>query len=76
LRTKSSKTAKSPETNVRSCSPPPRPSTEQAALKILYLAVTSLDPTGKGRARWSNRWKAALNAFDITFDGRISAARR
>ena len=49
--------------------------TEQAALKILYLAVTSLDPTGKGRARWSNRWKAALNAFDIAFDGRISAAR-
>jgi transposase-like protein len=50
--------------------------TEQAALKILYLAVTSLDPPGKGRTRWSNRWKAALNAFDITFDGRVSAARR
>lgn len=49
---------------------------EQAALKVLYLVVTSLDPTGKGRARWSNRWKAALNAFDITFDGRITAARR
>lgn len=41
---------------------------------ILYLAVASLDPTGKGRARWSNRWKAAPNAFDIAFDGRISAA--
>ncbi|MGC4857561.1 IS256 family transposase, partial [Micromonospora sp. DT4] len=50
--------------------------TEQAALKILYLAVTSLDPTSNGRTRWSNRWKAALNAFDITFDGRVSAARR
>jgi putative transposase len=50
--------------------------TEQAAMKVLYLAVTSLDPTGKGRARWSNRWTAALNAFDIAFDGRISAARR
>jgi putative transposase len=50
--------------------------TEQAALKILYLTITSLDPTGKGRARWSNKWKAALNAFDITFDGRISAGRR
>lgn len=49
---------------------------EQAALKVLYLVVTGLDPTGKGRARWSNRWKAALNAFDITFDGRISSARR
>ena len=42
--------------------------TEQAALKCLYLAIRSLDPTGKGRKRWTNRWKAALNAFDITFD--------
>lgn len=50
--------------------------TEQAALKCLYLAITSLDPTGKGRRRWSNRWKAALNAFDITFDGRVSAGRK
>ena len=47
--------------------------TEQAALKCLYLAIMSLDPTGKGRKRWTNRWKAALNAFDITFDGRLSA---
>jgi transposase-like protein len=50
--------------------------TEQAALKCVYLAIMSLDPTGKGRARWTNRWKAALNAFEITFDGRLSAARR
>ena len=50
--------------------------TEQAALKCLYLALTSLDPTGKGRQRWSNRWKAALNAFDITFDSRLSAGRK
>jgi len=49
--------------------------TEQAALKCLYLAVMSLDPAGKGRKRWSNRWKGALNAFDITFDGRLSAGR-
>src|SRR6516225_3156939 len=49
--------------------------TEQAALKCLYLAIMSLDPTGKGRQRWTNRWKAALNAFDITFDGRLSAGR-
>jgi putative transposase len=40
--------------------------TEQAAMKCLYLAIMSLDPTGKGRKRWTNRWKAALNAFDIT----------
>src|SRR5487761_223271 len=50
--------------------------TEQAALKCHYLAITSLDPTGKGRKRWTNRWKAALNAFDITFDGRLSAGRK
>jgi len=50
--------------------------TEQAALKHLYLVIISLDPTGRGRQRWSNRWKKALNAFDITFDGRLSAGRR
>jgi putative transposase len=50
--------------------------TEQAALKHLYLVIISLDPTGRGRQRWSNRWKAALNAFDITFDGRLGAGRQ
>ena len=45
--------------------------TEQAALKCLYLVTRSLDPTGKGRARWAMRWKPALNAFAITFEGRI-----
>jgi putative transposase len=35
---------------------------EQAALKHLYVTVVSLDPTGRGRRRWTNRWKAALNA--------------
>ena len=44
---------------------------EQAALKHLYLTIISLDPTGRGRQRWTNRWKAALNAFAITFEGRI-----
>ena len=46
---------------------------EQAALKCVYMAVMALDPTGKGRARWTQRWKSALNAFDITFNGRLSA---
>jgi putative transposase len=50
--------------------------TEQAALKCLYLTICSLDPTGRGRRRWTNRWKAALNAFEITFDGRLSAGRK
>lgn len=49
--------------------------TEQAALKRLYLAILSLDPTGTARARWSNKWKAALNAFEITFDGRLHPDR-
>ena len=50
--------------------------TETAALKCVYLAIMSLDPTGAGRTRWTARWKPALNAFDIAFDGRISANRR
>jgi putative transposase len=45
---------------------------EQAALKCVYMAITSLDPTGKGRKRWVTRWKAALNAFAITFEGRLT----
>lgn len=49
---------------------------EQAALKCVYMAIMSLDPTGKGQARWTMRWKTALNAFDITFDGRLTAARQ
>jgi transposase-like protein len=44
---------------------------EQAALKCLYLVVRSLDPTGRGSERWMNRWKPALNAFAITFEGRL-----
>ena len=47
--------------------------TEQAALKCLYLVTRSLDPTGVGRARWTTRWKPALNAFAITFADRFPA---
>ena len=46
--------------------------TEQAAIKCLYLATRSLDPTGRGRARWIIRWKPALNAFAIAFEGRLT----
>ena len=48
--------------------------TEQAALKCLYLVTRSLDPTGTGQARWTMRWKPALNAFAITFADRFPAA--
>jgi hypothetical protein len=30
-----------------------------------------LDRTGKGERRWMNRWKPAVNAFAITFEGRL-----
>jgi putative transposase len=49
---------------------------EQAALKCVYMAVMSLDPTGTGRKRWTMRWKPALNAFEIAFDGRLAAGRK
>ncbi|MBB5999969.1 transposase-like protein [Streptomonospora salina] len=49
---------------------------ETAALKCIYLALMSLDPKGTGRAKWTGRWKKALNAFDLTFEGRLTATRR
>ncbi|WP_363320554.1 IS256 family transposase [Pseudonocardia sp.] len=49
---------------------------EAAALKCVYMAIMSLDPTGQGRKRWMMRWKPALNAFEMTFDGRLAAGRR
>jgi putative transposase len=49
---------------------------EAAALKCVYMAIMSLDPTGAGQRRWSMRWKPALNAFDMAFDGRLSAGRK
>lgn len=45
---------------------------DAAALKCLYLVTRSLDPTGRGRARCATRWKPALNAFAIAFEGRIN----
>ncbi|PKV82805.1 transposase-like protein [Streptomyces sp. TLI_146] len=45
---------------------------EAAALKCVYMALMSLDPTGKGRRRWTMRWKAPLNAFQIAFEGRLT----
>ncbi|SDP90197.1 Transposase, Mutator family [Lentzea jiangxiensis] len=49
---------------------------EQAALKCVYMAIMSLDPTGTGRKRWTMRWKPALNAFDIAFNGRLAAGHK
>lgn len=49
---------------------------EQAALKCVYLALMALDPTGAGAVKWAGRWKRALNAFDLAFDGRLTATRQ
>ena len=48
--------------------------TEQAALKVLYLVTRGMDPKGTGQARWTMRWKPALNAFAVTFADRMPAA--
>ncbi len=37
-------------------------------MRCLYMTIMSLDPTGQGQRRWSNRWKGTLNAFEATFD--------
>jgi transposase-like protein len=45
---------------------------EQAALKVLYLAVRNLqDYRGRNVAVRSAGWKQALQAFTIYFEGRI-----
>ncbi|MFJ8589648.1 hypothetical protein ACIRD2_34240, partial [Streptomyces sp. NPDC093595] len=31
--------------------------------------------TSTGRKRWTNRWKRALQAFDIAFDGHLTNNR-
>ena len=43
-------------------------------MNCLYVVTRSLDATGQGRARWTMRWKPALNAFAITFSDRFLAA--
>ena len=44
---------------------------EQAAMKVLYLAVRSLDPKGTGQQRWITRWKPILNVLAVTFHDRM-----
>ena len=44
---------------------------EQAALKVLYLAVRSLDPKGTGQVRWIARWKPILNVIGVSFQHRM-----
>jgi putative transposase len=44
---------------------------EQAAMKVLYLAVRSLDPKGTGQLRWITRWKPILNVLAVSFQERM-----
>jgi putative transposase len=39
---------------------------EQAAMKVLYLTVRSLDPKGTGQQRWMMRWKPVLNVIAVS----------
>jgi putative transposase len=47
---------------------------EQAARKVLYLAVRSLDPKGTGQKRWIIRWKPILNVLAVSFHDRMPEA--
>jgi putative transposase len=47
---------------------------EQAAMKVLYLAVRSLDPKGTGQQRWITRWKPILNVLAVSFHDRMPEA--
>jgi transposase-like protein len=47
---------------------------EQAAMKVLYLAVRSLDPKGTGQRRWITRWKPILNVLAVSFHDRMPDA--
>jgi hypothetical protein len=40
------------------------------------MAVMALNPTGEGPGPLDQPLGTALNAVDITFDGRLSAARQ
>ncbi|CAL9639295.1 transposase [Streptomyces sp. Tu 3180] len=41
------------------------------------ISPSGKDPTtGEVQACWTMRWKTMLNAFDITFDSRLSAVRQ
>jgi putative transposase len=44
---------------------------EQSALKVLYLAVRSLDPQGTGKQRWITHWEPILNVLAVSFHDRM-----
>ena len=60
-----------PQRPLPTSGPRPRPLPQRASGDQMPLPLRSLDPTGRGRQRWAVRWKPALNAFALMFEGRI-----
>ena len=44
---------------------------EEAAMKCLYLAIRSLDPKGTGQKRWMNSWKPVVNTLAVLYPDRM-----
>jgi putative transposase len=44
---------------------------EQAAMKVLYLAVRFPRPEGHRTQRWITRWKPILNVLAVSFHDRM-----
>ena len=55
---------------------PSVPASVMASVMVLQVLHDYSDAEAAEAARCDLRWKAALNAFDITFDGRLSAGRK
>jgi hypothetical protein len=55
--------------------PSPRPLPQRSRRAQVRLPCGD-EPTGQGHRRWTMRWKPALNAFDIAFEGRLSTGRK
>ncbi|HEV7931282.1 MAG TPA: hypothetical protein VGP70_03025 [Actinomadura sp.] len=51
----------------------PRPGRQ---LRIEDRRQTPETAVRQDRKRWTMRWKPALNAFEISFDGRLAAGRK
>ncbi len=69
-----SQASRSPEHDETQHDHGPAPRKVGEPLKRLYLVTRGMHPKGTDQARWTMRWKPALNAFAITFADRMPAA--
>jgi len=69
-RTRSSAQRPLPPRDQSPCALPHR----AGSVEVSVSGYQILDPTGRGRARWTMRWKPALKALAITFADRWPAA--